>query len=206
MMSTKVLDDGGNLENDMEIVSTITGHACFYDDGVFYFRLGGERVHKDNEDNEDKDNEDKEDEEDEEDEDEEDEEDEEDGIIIGNSLENNSGGLGAFIGPNHCYFLYCGEKYPEIALARFHAIKKQWYDYTQWQDEDTLVKEQDMMAHEPPFLEIWTHKKNPLWIFLVPAGTRKYVIILTLGEHARVRRTSPSSFNRNRKQLLAQYG
>lgn len=46
------------------------------------------------------------------------------GIEVGNSLQNNNGGIGGFVGPNHEYFLYCGWKYAEIAIARFNKNTK----------------------------------------------------------------------------------
>lgn len=55
---------------------------------------------------------------------------------VGNSYENNDGGLGGFVGPNHEYFLYCGSKYPEIAVVKFNQSINKWEGHgcLQWQD------------------------------------------------------------------------
>jgi hypothetical protein len=43
-------------------------------------------------------------------------------VVIGNSLENNSRGLGSFVGLNHEYFLYCRLKYAEIAVTKLKTL------------------------------------------------------------------------------------
>lgn len=51
-----------------------------------------------------------------------------DGTSIGESLDNNDGGIAGFIGPNHEYFLYCGSKYAEIAVVKFNQDTDMWED------------------------------------------------------------------------------
>lgn len=56
------------------------------------------------------------------------------GVMVGNSGENNSGGIGGFVGPNHEYFLYCGSEYAEIAIVKLKDDTGEWKDHggLQW--------------------------------------------------------------------------
>lgn len=59
-------------------------------------------------------------------------------MSVGNSYENNYGGIGGFVGPNHEYFLYCGSKYPEIAVVKHNKEEDEWEHHAclQWMDFD----------------------------------------------------------------------
>jgi hypothetical protein len=48
----------------------------------------------------------------------------------------NSGGIGGFIGPKHEYFVYCGSKFPDIAIAKYNNRKDLWesYAFQSWHD------------------------------------------------------------------------
>ncbi|OWY51605.1 hypothetical protein AA0117_g13403 [Alternaria alternata] len=82
-------------------------------------------------------------------------------ISVGNSLENNCGGIGGFVGPNHEYFLYCGSKYPEISLMEFDEDTNEWGERAcmQWDDFDI---DDD---HKSMFETIWFTKEEPALIF-----------------------------------------
>ncbi|EMD86831.1 hypothetical protein COCC4DRAFT_63015 [Bipolaris maydis ATCC 48331] len=90
-------------------------------------------------------------------------------IIVGNSSENNSGGIGGFVGPNHEYFLYCGSKYPEIAVVRFNSNTNKWEDHAcmQWFKFET---DKNM------FKSIWFTKEEPALIFQPKKAYREHVM------------------------------
>ena len=92
-------------------------------------------------------------------------------IAVGNSLENNYGGIGGFVGPNHEYFLYCGSKYPEIAIVKFNKDTDEWENHScmQWFNID-IDTDDDI------FSRIWFTKKKPALIFQPRKKYRKAVM------------------------------
>jgi hypothetical protein len=81
-------------------------------------------------------------------------------ISVGNSLDNNNGGMAGFVGRNHEFFLYCGTKYAEIAIARFNRQIGQWENYKNVQLELDI-------NDEHAFQKIWV-SKDPNILYLVP--------------------------------------
>ena len=77
-------------------------------------------------------------------------------ISIGNSLENQDGGIGGFAGARHEYFIYCGKKYVEIAIAKLRARNGPWESKGGYQGDEV-----DKMFHE-----IWSSKANPNTIYI----------------------------------------
>jgi hypothetical protein len=92
-------------------------------------------------------------------------------ITVGNSLENNYGGIGGFVGPEHEYFLYCGSKYAEIAYAKFNAHTDEWEDHEclQWWDLDDD-------GDDGFFKEIWFTKEEPALIFVPWKKYRRHLL------------------------------
>jgi hypothetical protein len=73
----------------------------------------------------------------------------------------NKGGKGGFVGPEHEYFLYCGSKFAEIALAKFNADTDDWENHAllQWSGKRHP-------GRRGYFNEIWfTKEKKPALIF-----------------------------------------
>ncbi|EUC26652.1 hypothetical protein COCCADRAFT_113732 [Bipolaris zeicola 26-R-13] len=90
-------------------------------------------------------------------------------ITVGNSSENNNGGLGGFVGPDHEYFLYCGSKYPEIAVVRFNNNTKKWEDHAcmQWFKFETKKN---------MFKKIWFTNEESALIFQPKKKYRKHTM------------------------------
>lgn len=65
-----------------------------------------------------------------------------DPISIGNSLENNQGGQGAFAGEVGEFFCYIGYKYPEIAFATIDKDTGKWKNHAavEFRDKNLKVK------------------------------------------------------------------
>jgi hypothetical protein len=90
-------------------------------------------------------------------------------ISIGNSLENNSGGMGGFVGPEHEYFVYCGSKYAEIAIAKL--TKKGRWEKCKGGHEFLAA---DNNGDEDRFFKnIWFMKKGLALIFEPKSQYRK---------------------------------
>jgi hypothetical protein len=86
-------------------------------------------------------------------------------IPVGNSYENNNGGIGGFVGPNHEYFLYCGSKYAEIAIVKLNNDTDEWEDHCCLQWDDVEDDENGF------FKNIWFTQKGQALIF---APKKKY--------------------------------
>jgi hypothetical protein len=80
-------------------------------------------------------------------------------IPVGNSLQNDSGGMGGFVGPNHEYFVYCGSKYAEIAIVKLNDETKEWEHHVclQW---DNLKADENGF-----FTDIWFMQEELALIF-----------------------------------------
>ncbi|KAH4215239.1 hypothetical protein HBI26_254570 [Parastagonospora nodorum] len=81
-------------------------------------------------------------------------------MTIGESFQNNGGGWGGFVGLKHEYFVYCGSKFPEIAIAKFNKKKGKWEDVggKQFDSDETEA--------ENSFFEgIWFTTEGPKLIF-----------------------------------------
>jgi hypothetical protein len=81
-------------------------------------------------------------------------------IAVGDSYENNCGGIGGFVGPEHEYFLYCGSKYAEIAVVKFDAKTDEWEDHESFQWFDVEDGGDDGL-----FEKIWFAKEQTALIF-----------------------------------------
>jgi hypothetical protein len=90
-------------------------------------------------------------------------------VYIGNSSENNHDGLGGFIGENHDHFLWCGDKYPEIAIVKF--------DPTTQECTEVLCQQRDHRIHQgegPSFCEVWVGKDPNMLFLRVCKGMEKF--------------------------------
>ena len=86
---------------------------------------------------------------------------------IGNSLENNYGGIGGFAGAQHEYFIYCGTKYEEIAIARFRKKQNLWENTKGGYQGD---------GEDEMFDEIWSSKANPDTVYIKVVEDRASLI------------------------------
>jgi hypothetical protein len=92
-------------------------------------------------------------------------------ITIGNSDENDNGGIGGFVGPEHKYFLYCGMKHAEIALAKLNA------DTDEWEDHGVLQWKHSYYHDDYGFFEkIWVAKEKPALIFEPRNEYKEYLL------------------------------
>ncbi|KAH8710274.1 hypothetical protein GQ44DRAFT_813620 [Phaeosphaeriaceae sp. PMI808] len=89
---------------------------------------------------------------------------------IGNSFENNWGGKGGFVGPNHEYFLYCGSRCAEIAVAKFNRGADEWEHHggLRWLNSGHAVY--------GFFKNIWFAKKKLTLIFEPKNKYRSYLM------------------------------
>ena len=101
-------------------------------------------------------------------------------IFIGESWENNDGGIGGFIGENHQYFLYCGKKFPELAIAWKRDGTGPWEPFTSRQPRYSIP---EFNGGKVPIVKrIWSTKVDGTFVLKLannfghawnPAGNEK---------------------------------
>ncbi|KAH8723324.1 hypothetical protein GQ44DRAFT_317457 [Phaeosphaeriaceae sp. PMI808] len=88
-------------------------------------------------------------------------------IRISSRLEDNSRGMGGFIGADHEYFLYCSQEDAQISFARLSPIKKDWEGYRHY----WLVPNS---KNEPICFRIWSSRDNNIYLFSSRPRYRQY--------------------------------
>lgn len=78
---------------------------------------------------------------------------------IGDIRTNEDGGVGDFFGKNHEYFLYCGNKYPEIAIARRNKKTKRWENL-----QESLYFREELKT-QPVIDAFWSTEPDNEFIF-----------------------------------------
>jgi hypothetical protein len=91
-------------------------------------------------------------------------------ISVGKSYGNNYGGVGGFVGPNHEYFVYCGSKYAEIAIARYNKKKDIWEDWA-----GQTLNNCENNSKNCPFKNIWVANNGLALIFEPRARFRQEI-------------------------------
>jgi hypothetical protein len=88
----------------------------------------------------------------------------------------NKGMKCGFVGPEHEYFLYCGSKSAEIALAKFNADTQKWENHASYQWPDIRSP-----SNRGYFREIWFTKEKKKALIFKPWNDYRGLLVAGLG-------------------------
>lgn len=63
-------------------------------------------------------------------------------LTLGGDLDNNGGGIGAFVGEDHQYYIHFASKYPGIGLASYISSEKRWVN-SGWYESEREINFQE---------------------------------------------------------------